>query len=106
MMLNMSSMTSGMMDNKSEMTSHPMSESKSQTFMSDMPMNHCESQKSADSNCGDDNDCGFCMVHCSAALISDIEVLGDSSQFSFKPRYQVEDIISKQSRLLRPPKLT
>ena len=103
MMLSMSPMTSDM-TGKSEMTSHPMTNGEHQMSMSDMSMNHCQSQLSTDSNCEDSHDCGLCMMHCSAALISEITAINSPPLFSFEPNYHVQDALSTHSHLLRPPK--
>lgn len=103
MMANMSSMAQVMME-KSEPTNHVANGDDYLMSMSNMSMDHCQSQPSTDSPCESDPACGLCMMHCSAALMGEITSLGSSPQFSFEPSYHVQAALSTHSRLLRPPK--
>lgn len=100
MMLKMSTMTSGMLMDKSEVTDHSSAKSHTMPSMSDM--NQCDS---IDSSCDDTSGiCGLCMIHCSAMLISVIKELNDSPQIDFELSYHVNDTVSIYPALHRPPR--
>ena len=102
MMLGMSPMTSGMMG-ESTMQNHQVDASDHHINMLSMSEKG-QTQQSANDTCDDDQNCGLCLFHCSAALIPEISVFDTSSHFTFESNYRFRDAPSSYSRLLRPPK--
>lgn len=66
---------------------------------------HCSSQASAKASCGEHQDCGACLAHCSGALISELSSFNTNHRFSFEADYRLWLAPRTYSRLLRPPKL-
>lgn len=66
---------------------------------------HCSSQASAKASCGEHQDCGACLAHCSGALISEPSSFNTSNRFRFEANYRLWLAPRTYSRLLRPPKL-
>ena len=95
-----------MLVNMSEVAHHSEHGETHQMPMPDMSMDHKQSHSSTHSKCESDHECGVCMMHFSAALISEIAALDIYPQFSFELNDHIQDALSTHSRLLRPPKFS